>query len=310
MRPLTRLDNHTRSPAAAIAAADSGAPSRSPAAPSGGSDTQAAPRRLSVGILDGDSGLLASLSNRLQKLGWEQRILPVGVSPQALAKLPLDAVTVDLLVLGEKRWAWLGELCRLRPDLGVVICSGQSTVAQRVLGLRLGADDWLTKPCHSAELIARLETAARHQRSRGRRRDYSGPLKIHELEIRPAQYQAFLAGRSLALTLREYHLLELLMLGGAEVQERERIYETLWGREMARGGRSVDVCVHKLRRKLELASPGWSYIQTHYGVGYRLVAEPREAQSPPALAGEPAGERELSAELLADVELPDAALAA
>ena len=78
---------------------------------------------------------------------------------------------------------------------------------------------------------------------------------------------------SLRLTRREYQLIELLSRAGTEVLPRERIYECLWGYEMARNDRSVDVFVHKLRRKLERASPEWSYIQTHFGIGYRLVAE-------------------------------------
>jgi DNA-binding response OmpR family regulator len=230
-----------------------------------------------LGIVDRDSALIIGLSNRAQKLGWEQTILPASISPRALAKLELDALSVDLAIIDERRWAWLRSLCQLRPDLAIVVCTGRSSVRQRVLALRLGADDWLTKPCHPDELVARLEAASCQGRRRRRRR--LDPIKIGELEIRPDQYQAFVNGRSLALTSREYHLLELLALGGGEIQERERIYDALWGGELARNGRSVDVCVHKLRRKLELASPDRQYIYTHYGVGYRLAAE--SGDSPP-----------------------------
>jgi DNA-binding response OmpR family regulator len=65
----------------------------------------------------------------------------------------------------------------------------------------------------------------------------------------------------------------LLSRSGAEAQPRERIYECLWGYEMTRNDRGVDVFVHKLRRKLELASPDWRYIHTHFGIGYRLAAQ-------------------------------------
>lgn len=69
-------------------------------------------------------------------------------------------------------------------------------------------------------------------------------------------------------------MLELLCGSGGEILHRERIYECLWGYEMARNDRSVDVFVHKLRRKIERRSPAWSYIHTHFGVGYRLAAQP------------------------------------
>ena len=96
---------------------------------------------------------------------------------------------------------------------------------------------------------------------------------IGEVELRPDQYQAFVNGNSLRLTRREYQLIRLLAARPQEAMRREAIYESLWGCEMLRNDRSVDVFVHKLRRKLELASPGWRYIHTQFGVGYRLQAE-------------------------------------
>jgi DNA-binding response OmpR family regulator len=108
-------------------------------------------------------------------------------------------------------------------------------------------------------------------------------MTMGEVEVRPDLYQAFVRGRNLRLTRREYQLIELLSRAGSEVQPREVIYQCLWGYTMARNDRSVDVFVHKLRRKLERASPGWRYIHTHFGIGYRLAAE----------LVEPAGEAEL-----------------
>jgi DNA-binding response OmpR family regulator len=99
------------------------------------------------------------------------------------------------------------------------------------------------------------------------------PVTIGEVEIRPDLFQAFVAGASLELTRREFQLIELLAGARGEILERELIYERLWGYEMARNDRSVDVFVHKLRRKLKQASPQWSYIQTQFRVGYRLLAE-------------------------------------
>jgi DNA-binding response OmpR family regulator len=265
--------------------------------------------RLRLGILDNDSALLVVLSKRVEQLGWEQKVLRASISPKAIARQQLDALTVDLALVGAKRWAWLRNLCELRPDLAVIVCTGESSVPQRVLALRLGADDWVTKPCHPDELVARLQRVT----SSRRRRLQPDPINLPGLEIRPAQYQAYVEGRSVELTLREYHLLELLALGGGEIQERGRIYEALWGGEMARNGRSVDVCVHKLRQKFEIASPDWQYIHTHYGVGYRLEPRPigghaRELSLAPLLA---AGEQ-LSADGVpaADAETSQAQLAA
>lgn len=231
--------------------------------------------RLHLAILDRDSGFVTVLLKRLERVGWTSSLLPAGISTERLAGMHVDVLIVDLAAVGPRRWTWLGTICRLRPDLSIVVCAPSSSVSQRVVSLRLGVDDWLTKPCHPEELIARIEAITGHARRRRRRTRDLGPIAVGEIEIRPAQYQAFVAGRSVGLTLREYHLIELLAQAGGDVQRRELIFEALWGRAMARSERSVDVCVHKLRRKLELASPAWRYIHTHYGKGYRLAAEPR-----------------------------------
>jgi DNA-binding response OmpR family regulator len=94
-----------------------------------------------------------------------------------------------------------------------------------------------------------------------------------EVEIRSDRFQAFVDGRSLDLTRREFELIELLAAAEGRVLEREGIYSRLWGYTMVRGDRSVDVFVRKLRQKLEKASPRWRYIHTHFGIGYRFAAE-------------------------------------
>src|SRR5919107_1247616 len=75
----------------------------------------------------------------------------------AIVSMRLNAIVIDLAVLGPQGWAYLERLCARLPGLGVVVCTGRSSVAQRVRGLRMGADDWVTKPCHPEELIARVE---------------------------------------------------------------------------------------------------------------------------------------------------------
>jgi DNA-binding response OmpR family regulator len=97
-----------------------------------------------------------------------------------------------------------------------------------------------------------------------------------ELEIRPDQFQAFVAGRSLSLTRREFELIQALADANGKVIEREDIYQRVWGYAMAHGDRSVDVFIRKIRSKLQKASPGWAYIHTHFGVGYRFEPEPED----------------------------------
>ena len=225
-------------------------------------------------------------------------MLASAVPVDTVVAMRLNAIVIDLAVLGPQAWEYLEKLCAALPGLGVLVCTGQSTVAQRVRGLRLGADDWLTKPCHPEELIARVEAVVRRRR-RAEARSSGGPITAGEIEIRSDRFQAFVRGGSIDLTRREFELIELLAGAEGRVLEREEIYQRVWGYAMARGDRSVDVFVRKLRQKLEKASPGWRYIHTHFGVGYRFSPEPAvgEGTAPepviPALAeqGAPADAR-------------------
>src|SRR6476620_9768410 len=237
------------------------------------SAADAAPLRLAV--IDTDSGFLQVLTKRLERLAWEHRVLASAVPVDTVVAMRLNAIVIDLTVLGPPAWEYLEKLCAALPGLGVVVCTGQSTVAQRVRGLRLGADDWLTKPCHPEELIARVEAVVRRRR-RAEARQPTRPIVTGEVEIRADRFQAYVDGASVDLTRREFELIELLAGAEGRVLEREEIYQRVWGYAMARGDRSVDVFVRKLRQKLESASPEWRYIHTHFGVGYRFAAEPRD----------------------------------
>jgi DNA-binding response OmpR family regulator len=247
--------------------------------------TSAQPLRLAV--IDTDSGFLQVLDKRLERLGWEHRTMASAVPVETIVAMRLSALVVDLAILGPSGWDYLERVCSELPGLGVVVCTGQSTVAQRVRGLRMGADDWLTKPCHPEELIARVEAVVRRRRRTDARAERV-PVAAGDLEIRSDRFQAFVDRRSVDLTRREFELIELLAGSEGRVLEREEIYQRVWGYAMARGDRSVDVFVRKLRQKLEKASPDWRYIHTHFGVGYRFAAEPVDGSEPAERAAEAA----------------------
>jgi DNA-binding response OmpR family regulator len=232
-----------------------------------------------LAVIDTDTGFVRVLTKRLEGLGWQYRVLASVPRVEELVGMRLNALVVDIELLGPDGWAFLDRVCTALPGIGVIVCTGRSTVAQRVRGLRFGADDWLTKPCHPEELIARVEAVVRRRRRASVRTD-AGPVLAGELEIRADQFQAFVQGRSIDLTRREFELLEMLAEAHGQVLEREQIYQGVWGYAMARGDRSVDVFVRKLRQKLEKASPNWEYIHTHFGVGYRFEPSSEFATRP------------------------------
>src|ERR671932_184160 len=143
----------------------------------------AAPLRLAV--IDTDSGFLQVLTKRLERLSWEHRVLASAVPIETVVAMRLNAIVVDLAVLGPQGWDYLEKLCASLPGLGVIVCTGQSTVAQRVRGRR-----------------------------RAQARSTGGPIAAGEIEIRSDRFQAFVRGSSIDLTRREFELIELL--AGAE----------------------------------------------------------------------------------------------
>jgi DNA-binding response OmpR family regulator len=233
--------------------------------------SQRAQNRLRLAVLDRDPGFMQVLSKRLEALGCEYRPLSAPLSVDALVTMRLNALVVDLAILGPTGWGYLEQVCARLPGLAVVVCTGPSSVAQRVRGLRLGADAWITKPCHAEELICVIEAAVRRHR-RGEMPALESASAFGEIIIRPDLYQAYVNEVSLELTAREFEILNLLS-GSDRVLRREEIYERIWGYAMAHGDRSVDVFVRKLRQKLRAGSPRWNYIHTHFGVGYRFAPE-------------------------------------
>jgi DNA-binding response OmpR family regulator len=269
-----------------------------------GASPQRSQSRLRVAVIDRDPGFLQVLAKRLEALRWDHRALSSAVTVEVLVAMRLNALVVDVAVLGPGSWDYLERICVRLPGLAVIVCTGPSSVAQRVRGLRLGADAWVTKPCHPEELICVMEAAVRRHR-RTEMPALEAAATVGEITVRPDLYQAYRGTTSLELTAREFEILHLLVQSD-RVLRREEIYERVWGYAMAHGDRSVDVFVRKLRQKLRTASPDWSYIHTHFGVGYRFAPE---ADNGADDGGEPATIAGAAEDLLDEAAGLDPALA-
>lgn len=223
-----------------------------------------------VALIDDDSGLLTVLERRLGALRWEAHVLAFPPDAGHLAALRLHALIINPALTGVD---YIERVATALPGLALLVCSGPATVSERVKGLRAGADDWVTKPCHPEELLARIQAVLRRRRA-GELPVEEVTIDAGEIAIRPDRYDAYAGEQGAALSRKEFELLRQLAAADGRVLEREDIYQRVWGYTMARGDRSVDVFVRKLRQKLEQVSPGWRYVHTHFGVGYRFAAEP------------------------------------
>jgi DNA-binding response OmpR family regulator len=240
-----------------------------------------------IALIDDDSGLLTLLDRRFTAMGWEAPLLSYAAASERLAGLRLHALVLNPEHTGLD---YVEATARALPGLAILVCSPPVPVSQRVRGLRGGADDWITKPCHPEELIARLEAVLR-RRGVGPAVEAETAIEAGELAIRPDRYDVYVGAVAASLSRREYELLYLLAAADGRVLERGDIYQRVWGYTMARGDRSVDVFVRKLRQKLEKVSPGWRYVHTHFGVGYRFAAEPGDGEGGVPTAPRPAPDR-------------------
>src|SRR3954464_14113971 len=149
-----------------------------------------------LGVLDSDTGFLQVLANRLDAAGWQHRVLGSPVPIDALVSMRLNVLVIDLAVLGPAGGSYLEKVCDRLPSLGVIVCTGRSSVSQRVRGLRIGADDWITKPCHPEELMASVERVCGRRRRAEAAAELTSGEFAGELEIRPDQFQAFVRDSS------------------------------------------------------------------------------------------------------------------
>ncbi len=181
-----------------------------------------------------------------------------------------DVVVLDLML--PKRGGF--EVCRAireRSHVPIIVVTARVELADRVLGLELGADDYVTKPFSARELLARIHALVR--RARGQ----AGPadvLKVGELTIDSAGCRATLSGRELALTSYEFALLRVLAENAGRVLTREQLLERAKGGADEAFDRSIDVRVSRLRHKLGDESRQPRMLKTIRGAGYMLVAEP------------------------------------
>lgn len=246
-----------------------------------------------VALIDDDSGLLTVLDRRFGALRWERELLGYAAGPDQLAALRLHALIVNPALTGLD---YFERIATALPGLAVLACADAAPVADRVRALRGGADDWVTKPCHPDELVARIQAILRRRRAGELPLD-DAVIEAGELSIRSDRFDAYVGDQNASLSRKEFELLRQLALVDGRVLEREEIYQRVWGYTMVRGDRSVDVFVRKLRHKLERVSPGWRYVHTHFGVGYRFAAEPEDGEAlPPALEAQIPVERPVSRE--------------
>ena len=221
-------------------------------------------------IVEDDRVIAEGMARHLSSAGFDPVV--VGKGEQGLARLRFerpDVVVLDLMLPERDGWSVIEEARSEGIATPIVVVSARGTEHDRIHALEIGADDYLVKPFSMKELVARVRAASR----RASRRDDSvrgEPIDIEELRIDPLEVQAFVNGESAGLTPTEFRLLYQLALDRGRVVTRDELLQKIWGRRESHRDRTVDVFVRRLRDKIDRRATRHTFIQTRYGVGYRL----------------------------------------
>lgn len=215
----------------------------------------------------------ADINNLLAKMLRQVDYQVTQVYSGSEAALRLEHESPDLILLDLMLPGMSGEalLEKLRGELGcdapVIILSAKTAVGDKVGLLKLGADDYITKPFEPEEVLARIEAALRRV---GKEATSDKPLTHRALTLSPSLRKATLAGQELTLTAHEFDILELLMRQPEKVYTRESLYEQVWHGGYYGENNTVNVHVSNIRKKLKAIDPDADYIQTVYGIGFKL----------------------------------------
>ena len=221
-------------------------------------------------LVEDDPKLAALTAEYLQSHGLRVVVAPDGVKAlEEARRIRFDAILLDLMLPGRPGLEVCREL-RARTDVPILILTARGEEADRVLGLELGADDYLTKPFSARELLARIQAQVR--RARGQAGPPSRPVVVGALTLDPGALRATLRGRELDLTAYEFHLLRALAERAGHVLSRERLLELVRGNAEEAFDRSIDVHVSRLRAKLGDDPRRPRFLKTVRGAGYQLVA--------------------------------------
>lgn len=225
-------------------------------------------------IVDDDPDIRQLLVDYLQRNGFEA--LPAASGREMAVMLEhhaIDLLVLDLMLPDADGLTLCRDL-RARSSLPVLMLTARGEDLDRIVGLEVGADDYVAKPCNPREIVARLRAILRRtQAAAGDERADDAPLRIADIELRPTEHRVLCAGTDLGLTSAEYATLEVLLRHAGQVVRKPALMQAAFGRRLGPYDRSLDMHISRLRRKLGPDGRGAERIKTVRGVGYLYVRD-------------------------------------
>jgi two-component system alkaline phosphatase synthesis response regulator PhoP len=224
-------------------------------------------------IIEDDDVIANGMARHLAAAGFDATAVANGETGMARLRFERpDVVVLDLMLPGLDGWRLIEQARGEGIGTPIVVVSARGTEHDRVHALELGADDYLVKPFSMKELAARVGAAARRG-TRAQEPERGDELVVEELRLDPRNVQAYVDGESAELTPTEFRLLYTLAREAGRVLTRDELLQRVWGRRATHRDRTVDVFVRKLREKIDRRASRHTFLQTRYGVGYKLDPE-------------------------------------
>lgn len=226
-------------------------------------------------IIEDDQSIAELQKDYLEIEGYETDLVSDGRKGALLIKEnKYDLVLIDIMLPGADGFEILKQI-RDIVDIPLLLVSARKEDTDKIRGLGLGADDYITKPFSPGELIARVRahiTRYERMKNRYKRDDMSSVIFIRGLEVQKDARRVFVDGKETALTQKEYDLLLFLIQNPNRVFGKEELFEKIWGYDSLGDATTVTVHIARLREKIESDIKGSKYIETVWGAGYRFKA--------------------------------------
>lgn len=222
-------------------------------------------------IVEDDPAAAELLSLHLSEAGFHVTCASDGIKGLELGRLQrYDLIILDLMLPGKNGLEICRELRKADPSTPIMMLTSRGEEVDKVLGLELGADDYVTKPFGSREIVARANALCR--RSRAAMEAGEAPINAHGLTIDPGSRTAHLDGKAIDLTSTEFDLLLFLAKNAGRAFTREQLLNRVWGYTSSVYEHTVNTHINRLRTKIEESPASPFFIQTVWGVGYRFVS--------------------------------------
>ena len=220
-------------------------------------------------VIEDEKNIADAIAFALKKEGYTPKVVyHGGEALNSILEFNPEAIILDVMLPGMDGYDILKRIPNAN-KIGVIMLTAKDDIVHKILGLELGADDYMTKPFDMRELLARLKSLLRRMKSADEEVELEETISVGGIVLYPQQRTAFVDNMKLDLTPKEYDLLILLLSKTGRVYSREQLLDQVWGMEYLGGTRTVDIHVQRLRKKL--GENHMEIIQTVHGIGYKGV---------------------------------------